>query len=290
VKPVPFEYHAPTTILGAIELLCELSDARVLAGGQSLVPMLNLRAATPGHLVDLAAIPELRGIEETPTSLRIGPMTTQREIERSDLVRLFCPLLFEAIQHVGHQQTRNRGTIGGSICHLDPGAEMPVVASALEASMTITGRNGSRTLPFSEFPAGYLTTILEPDEILTGIEFAKSGRRDGSAFLEFNQRPADFAVVSVAVTITLDGSHIESARIAVGGIDYAPMRLDEAEAILAGRILDDVSIKAAAAIAAQIHCEGDEVSPAEFRQHLAGVLVGRALNIAANRAMVSING
>jgi carbon-monoxide dehydrogenase medium subunit len=285
MKPVPFEYHAPSSVREAIGLLSSLENARVLAGGQSLVPMLNLRAATPSHLIDLGKIRELCGIHETSTTIRIGAMTTQRAIEGSELIRLHCPLLTEAIMHVGHQQTRNRGTIGGSLCHLDPGAELPVAAAVLEARMTVEGPNGSRALPFSEFPAGYLTTTLEAEEVLTALEIQKSTLGEGYAFMEFNQRPADFAVVSVGVLLTLDGASIRGGRIAVGGIGYAPVRLGEVEADLVGRSAEVRVFEKAAAAAAALPCEGDEVSPPEFRKHVAGVLVQRALTRAAERAM-----
>lgn len=284
MKPVPFAYHAPDSLAEAIRLLATLDDARVLAGGQSLVPMLNLRAATPSHLIDLGRVAGLAGITETSTTLRIGAMTTQRALERSDLVRRQCPLLHAAVLHVGHQQTRNRGTIGGSLCHLDPGAELPVAAAALEATLTAESPRGARTLPFADFPAGYLSTTLAPDEILTAIDVPKARTGEGCAFLEFNRRPADFAVVSVAVMLALDGDGIRAARIAVGGIGAAPVRLGDAEAALAGRAADDATFAGAARFAAALPCEGDVVNPAEYRRGLAGVLVRRALAQAARHA------
>lgn len=284
MKPVAFQYHAPATVQEAVDLLGTLPNARLLAGGQSLVPMLNLRAAAPDHVIDLGGIAGLNGIAETPTSLRIGAMMTQRAVERSELIGCHCPLLAETILHVGHQQTRNRGTIGGSLCHLDPGAELPVAAAALDAVLTVAGPNGSRTLAFKEFPAGYLTTKLEPDEVLTEIEIPKAGADEGHAFLEFNQRPADFAVVCVAVSLAFDGARVGRARIAIGGVDYAPIRLTEAEEVLSGAAAELNALTRAAAIAAALPCEGDEVSPADFRQHLAGVLTARALRRAAERA------
>jgi carbon-monoxide dehydrogenase medium subunit len=284
MHPAPFEYHAPTSIREAIELLRTLPDARVLAGGQSLVPMLNLRAAAPSDLVDLGKIRELCGIRETPSDLCIGAMTTQRQIERSKLIMTSCPLLTDAVMHVGHQQTRNRGTIGGSLCHLDPAAELPVAAAALDATLTIEGPDGERTLPFGQFPAGYLTPSLEPGEILTRIDIRKAAPNEGCAFLEFNQRPADFAVVSVAVLLTLEGERIGAVRIAVGGIGFAPLRLSEGEEALLGRPFGDEAVDRAGDIAGAVECEGDEVSPPEFRQHLCGVLVRQALRRAAGRA------
>lgn len=284
MKPVPFQYYAPTSVADVLALLSSLPNARVLAGGQSLVPMLNLRAAAPDHLIDLGRIADLVGIQETDTGLRIGAMTTQRAIEQSPLVRRCCPLLNETVNHVGHQQTRNRGTFGGSLCHLDPGAELPVAAAVLDATMTIEGPNGSRVVPFSEFAAGYLTTVVEADELVTQIELAGARPREGYAFLEFNQRPADLAVVSTAVTVELDGDSIARLRIAIGGVDYAPIRLTDMESSLTGQVLDDSAIDAAGQAASALPCEGDVVSPPEFRKHLAGVLVRRALRQALLRA------
>jgi len=289
VKPVPFDYHLPSSVAEAVDLLRTLPNARVLAGGQSLIPMMNLRAATPSHLIDLGSIPDLCGVQETASNLRIGAMTTQRSLERSAVVREYCPLLGEAVDHIGHQQTRNRGTIGGSLCHLDPGAELPVAAAALEMTLTVAGPGGSRAMSFDEFPAGYLTTTLEADEILTHIEVRKALPHEGYAFLEFNQRPADFAVVSVAVLLALDGERVRQVRVALGGVDYAPIRLREAEAALTGKPLNAKALEAAAAIAGAQPCEGDEVSPPEFRQHLASVLVRRAILKALEHTKVSAN-
>lgn len=289
MKPVPFDYHVPSSIAEAVDLLCTLPNARVLAGGQSLIPMMNLRAAAPSHLIDLGNIPDLCGVQETASNLRIGAMTTQRFLERSAVVRKHCPLLGEAVDHVGHQQTRNRGTIGGSLCHFDPGAELPVAAAALEMTFTVAGTGGSRTMSFDEFPAGYLTTTLEPDEILTHIDVRKTLPHEGYAFLEFNQRPADFAVVSVAVLLALDGGGVGQARVVLGGVGFAPIRLRESEVALTGKPFNDKTLEAAATIAAAQPCEGDEVSPPEFRQHLAGVLVRRALRKAFERTKVTTN-
>lgn len=284
MKPSPFSYYAPQSITEAIRLLGTLPDSRPLAGGQSLVPMLNLRAATPANLVDLGAIAELRGIEDRPDHLRIGAMTTQREIERSQLIRRACPLLGEAIDHVGHQQTRNRGTIGGSLCHLDPGAELPVAAAALQAVLIAQSANGSRRIPFEDFPAGYLTSVLEVGEVLTHVEIPKIPQNQGYAFLEFNQRPADLAIVSVAVLMEIQSQVVSQLRIAIGGIDFAPIRLLEAEERLLGKALDDAALAEAASIASALPAEGDAAYPADFRQHIAGVLVKRAMLKSAARA------
>jgi carbon-monoxide dehydrogenase medium subunit len=285
MKAPPFTYHAPQHIADAVALLASLDNARMLAGGQSLMAMLNLRVAGPDHLVDLGRIPELAGIMENDTTIGVGAMTTQRAVERSELIARCCPLLAEAVAHVGHQQTRNRGTIGGSICHLDPGAELPVVACALDVELIVEGGAGTRTIAFRDFPDGYLTSQLQPDEILTRVNFPKATARSGSAFLEFSRRPADFAIVSVAVSISLDGDgHIARAAIAFGGIQSAPARLSEAETLLIGRVPDPDAWDRAAACAAALECDGDELYPPDYRRDLCGVLLPRALAKALQRA------
>jgi carbon-monoxide dehydrogenase medium subunit len=288
MKAPPLIYHAPQRIADAVALLGSLDNARVLAGGQSLMPMLNLRVADPDHLVDLGRIPELAGITENETTISVGAMTTQRAVERSELIARCCPLLAEAVAHVGHQQTRNRGTIGGSICHLDPGAELPVVACALDAELIVAGAAGARHIAFRDFPEGYLTSQLQPDEILTHVNFPKATGRSGSAFLEFNRRPADFAIVSVAVQIALDDSGcIARAAIAFGGIQSAPIRLAEAEGLLIGRVPDADTWDLAVHWAGTLECDGDELYPADYRRDLCAVLLTRALRKALYRARES---
>jgi carbon-monoxide dehydrogenase medium subunit len=288
MKAAPFTYHAPQSIADVIALLSSLDNARVLAGGQSLMAMLNLRIAGPDHLIDLGRILELAGITENETTISVGAMTTQRTVERSDIIARYCPLLADGVAHVGHQQTRNRGTIGGSICHLDPGAELPVVACALDVELIVEGSAGTRSIAFRDFPEGYLTSQLQPDEILTRVNFPKAMARSGSAFVEFNRRPADFAIVSVAVSISLDaGGHIAHAAIAFGGIQSAPVRLAEAEALLIGRVPDADAWERAAACTATLECDGDELYPGEYRRDLCGVLLTRALAKALQRARES---
>ncbi len=284
MKAPDFRYHRPSSVEEAVALLGACEDARVLAGGQSLMPMLNLRVASPGHLIDLGGVASLVGIGEDQGELLIGAMTTQRALERSPLVAQAAPLLAEAVAHVGHQQTRNRGTIGGSLCHLDPGAELPVVAAALDAILVATGPCGSREIRFADFAMGYLTSSLAPDEILTAVRFPKGRARTGVAFLEFNRRPADFAIVSVAVTLSSgpDG-RITHAAIALGGSYAMPVRLSEAEAVMVGHAPDESLFMTAASMASAVACDGDELYPGDYRQELAGTLVARALRLAAAR-------
>ena len=177
MKPPPFRYHDPDDLDEALDLVATLDNAKLLAGGQSLMPMLNLRLAFPDDVVDLNRIESLAHVSESADGISVGAMTRQREVERSDLVRRACPVMHEALAQVGHRQTRNRGTIGGSLCHLDPSAELPVVAAALDATIHVSRRGGSRSLPMSEFPAFYMTPAIEPDEIVTSIDF-EPWRRD----------------------------------------------------------------------------------------------------------------
>ena len=285
MKPSPFTYHAPRRLPEALELVATLHNARVLAGGQSLMPMMNYRVVQPEHLIDLGRIPELAFIEETPHGLAIGAMTAQRAIERSEAVRKSCPLLLDALYHVGHQQTRNRGTIGGSLCHLDPSAELPVTACALDAVLTAAGKNGRRRIAFADFPAGYLTSSLEPDEILMQIDFDPWPERAGSAFEEYAVRPADFAIVSIAAVVALDRNGIISqARLAAGGVAPVPTRLTSIETLLTGERASAALIEHAGAAAAALPADGDDANPAEYRSELAGHLTQRALVKALQRA------
>jgi carbon-monoxide dehydrogenase medium subunit len=285
MKAPPFKHHAPRTLGEALGLMAALDNARALAGGQSLMPMLNLRVAAPDHLVDLNGVDSLRGVSEDDTHVHIGAMTRQRELEKSALIARACPLLAQAIHHVGHQQTRNRGTIGGSLCHSDPGAELPVAAMALDAELLVAGARGERALAFRDFPSGYLQVALEPDELLTRVSFRKAAAREGTAFLEFNLRPADFAVVSVAARLALDNAgKIADAAIAIGGVQATPLRLRDAEQAMRGHAPSRELFEEAARAAAAIDCDGDSVHPPEFRGELCGALTRRALAQAAQRA------
>jgi carbon-monoxide dehydrogenase medium subunit len=290
MKPTDFTYHAPQTLAEALDLVATLDNARVLAGGQSLLPMMNYRVVQPEHLIDLGRIPELNFVEATPDGLAIGAMTPQRVIERSAIVQKHCPLLIDALFHVGHQQTRNRGTIGGSLCHLDPSAELPVTACALDAVLTAASKNGRRKIAFADFPAGYLTSSLASDEILVQADFGKWPQPAGSAFEEYAVRPADFAIVSVAAVVMMgEGDIIAEARLAAGGIAPVPARLTTVEALLKGKRISAALIERAAAAAAALPADGDDMNPAEYRQELAGYLTQRALTKAAERARTRVH-
>src|SRR5215467_1251740 len=195
MKPPPFSYHDPRTISDAVALLGRLENAKLLAGGQSLMPMLNMRFVLPDHIIDLNRVEGLAFIRERNGALEIGAMTRQRELEFSDLVRQRCPLMHAAILNVGHRQTRNRGTLGGSLCHLDPAAELVSVAAALDAKVAVIGKSGARSIDFATFPVAYMTPAIELDELVTGVTFPCWPAGHGYAFVEFARRHGDFAIV-----------------------------------------------------------------------------------------------
>lgn len=285
MKAPAFEYHRPTTVDEVTALLATLDDCRLLAGGQSLVPMLNFRVVAPAHVVDLNRVPELSGIRERADGLAIGAMTRQREIEFSPVVARRMPLMAEAIREVGHRQTRNRGTIGGSLCHLDPSAELPVVAAAMDALLCARSRSGERWLPFSAFCDGYMSHVLAAEELLCEIRFPAWNEGHGWSFMEFARRKGDYAIVSIAVLLEAarDGT-VQRCAIALGGIGAAPVRVADAEALLAGRRLDAAAFGEAAALCAALPAGSDPAVPGWYRQQLAGVLARRALSQAAARA------
>ena len=192
MKPPPFSYHDPRTIGDVLALLGRLDNAKLLAGGQSLMPMLNMRFVQPDHVIDLNRTDGLSFIREVDGALEVGAMTRQRDLEFSDAVARRCPLLGEAIRLVGHRQTRNRGTLGGSLCHLDPAAELVSVAAALDATVMVAGPNGQREIPFAAFPVAYMTPAIEPNELLTAVRLPIWPKGHGFAFIEFARRHGDF--------------------------------------------------------------------------------------------------
>ncbi len=286
VKPPPFDYHRPASLAEALGLLAQHDDARVLAGGQSLMPMLNFRVVAPAHLIDLNRVAELAFIRESGDDIAFGAMTRQRSIEFSPLIAQRLPLLAEAILQVGHRQTRNRGTIGGSLCHLDPSAELPTVAMAMDAQLVVRSVRGERMVAMAEFPAGYMTSCLEPGEVLCEIRMRPWPAGHGYAFLEFARRKGDFAIVSVAAMLTLDAEgRVSRAALALGGVGASPLRMTRAEEALLGAQPDAKTLAAVAASCADIDALSDPAVPAWYRQHLATVLVERALASAVARAL-----
>ena len=285
MKPAPFHYHAPSTRMEALQLLTELEDARVLAGGQSLVPMLNLRLAAPANLIDLNGVADLAGIVMEGGRLTIGAMTRQRHGERSGLVREACPLLAHALSHVGHQQTRNRGTIGGSIAHMDPTAELPVVACAMDAVVVLESASGTREVPFAQWSDGYLATAIGPGEIVAAIAFPCWPAGHGWAFEEVTRRGEGYSIVSVVALLLMgaDGT-VDRCAIAIGGLGAAPVRADAAEAVLTGVAPGDEAIAQAGEAPSELEADGDLYAHEAFKRHLAKQLTLRALRSARDRA------
>jgi carbon-monoxide dehydrogenase medium subunit len=284
MKPPPFSYHDPATLDQAVELLATLDNAKALAGGQSLMPMLNMRFVLPDHVIDLNGVAELAGVRIADGRIDIGAMTRQRDIEFSAEVAQACPILIEALHHVGHRQTRNRGTIGGSICHLDPAAELPTVACALDATIEAIGPNGRREIAFADFPIGYMTPSLELNEIVTRVSFPLWPREAGHSFQEFARRHGDFAIVSAAAMLLVDASgRIARAALALGGVAATPLRMRDAEAALIGQTASTESFRAAAELCRKVDAVGDVYVPAAYRQRLAKVMTLRALEQAYAR-------
>jgi carbon-monoxide dehydrogenase medium subunit len=284
MKPPPFEYHDPKTLAEAVSLLGTLDNAKLLAGGQSLMPMLNMRFVLPDHVIDLNRVEGLAGIKENGGVIEIGAMTRQRDLEFSELIKVKCPLLHEAIQFTGHRQTRNRGTIGGSLCHLDPSAEQVTVAAAHDATIVVTGPNGTREIAFADFPAGYLTPAIELNEIVTAIRIPIWPAGHKHSFIEFARRHGDFAIASAAVLLQIDGGKISRASVTVGGVAVAPVRVREVEEAITGEAPSSELFRAACESCRAIEAMADIHASAEYRQHLAAVLSRRALERACGFA------
>jgi carbon-monoxide dehydrogenase medium subunit len=286
MKPPPFSYHDPRTVAEAVELLGRLENAKLLAGGQSLMPMLNFRFVLPDHIIDLNRVEGLSYIRENNGAIEIGAMTRQRDLEFSDVVRARLPIMHEALLQVGHRQTRNRGTIGGSLCHLDPAAELVSLATGYDATVSVIGPNGQRELPFADFPVAYMTPAIEPNEIVTAVRFPRWAPHHASAFIEFSRRHGDFAITSAAVLIEAGGGgKITRASVTIGGMGTAPIRAREVEAAITGELPSVELFRAACESCRKLEAIDDIHAPASYRQHLAAVLSRRALEKAHARLM-----
>ena len=279
MKPAKFEYHAPASIDEALTILARYNgEARLLAGGQSLVPMMNFRLARPNAVVDLNRIEGLAYVEEEGEVLRIGAMTRQRRLEFDPLVAGKLPLLREALRWVGHLPTRSRGTIGGSIAHADPSAEIPMVLQALEGEVVARGPQGERRVPPQELFQAALTTSLHPLEIINEVRFPAMPAQATCAVEEFARRKGDFAIAAVAVVLLRDGERCTKARLATAGVGPTSIRLHDAEAVLEQKGLSETAVSEAAdKAAAQVDPVADLNGSAEYRRHLTGVLAGRAI-------------
>ena len=287
MKPAPFSYHAPRQLKEAAELLASLPNAKILAGGQSLVPMMNFRYVMVDHLVDLGALEELRGVAAGEGRLRIGAMTRQRDLEMSAEIARHCPLMAEALRHVGHRQTRNRGTIGGSLAHADPAAELPAICACFDATVHVLSVRGIRQVEFRQFATGFMATALQGDEMIAAIELPIWRLGHGHGFHEFSRRQGDFAIAGAAALLDVGADNVvRRAALTLFGVAPLPTRVEAAEARLTGQLLDAEAIRAAAASAWLVEPISDIHAGGDYRRHLAQVLSLRALNDAARRAGV----
>jgi carbon-monoxide dehydrogenase medium subunit/2-furoyl-CoA dehydrogenase FAD binding subunit len=286
MKPSAFEYFAPGTVKEAVGLLEKYEDeAKVLAGGQSLVPIMNFRLGRPEVLIDINKIKGLDHIKEEGDELLVGALTRERDLELSPLVQQGCPLLAEAVSFIGHIPIRNRGTIGGSLVHADPSSELPTVICCLDGEMKVVGPSGERTLEPEEFFLTYLTTSLEPSEILVEVKIPKLPQNTGWSFVELSRRTGDFAIVCVAALLFMEsGGVCKEARIALGGVAPTPIRVEEAEEVLAGQKITDALIEKAGEEAAEAtETEPDYHASAEYRKEMTRVFVQKALQEALSR-------
>ncbi len=279
MKPARFEYHAPGSVDEALTLLGRYDgDAKVLAGGQSLVPLLNFRLSRPAALVDLNRIPSLAYVREHDGQVRLGAMTRQRTIEFDPVVARALPLLREATRWVGHLPIRTRGTIGGSLAHADPSAEYPTVLTALEGEVVVRGPRGERVVKAGDLFQSYLTTSLAPDEILVEVRLPAMPAGAGWALEEFARRHGDFAIVGIAAVLVRDGARCARARLATAGTGPVPLRLRAAEEILERDGLGEAALDAAARRASELVSPDSDIhASADYRRHLTGVLTRRAL-------------
>lgn len=281
--PASFEYVRATSVDDAIRLLREGGeDAKLLAGGHSLIPMMKLRFSTPSLLIDIAGIPQLSGIDVAGQRVTIGALATHAAIASDARLRTMAPVLWDAANQLGDQQVRNRGTIGGSAAHADPAADYPAVLLALEATLLIAGADGTRAVTASDFFVGMFDTTLAQSEVLTGVTFEAAPR---SAYVKYHHPASHYAVVGAAATVTLKGSTIAATRIALAGVGDRAFRAPAVEAALVGIKPDDAAavLAACASAADGVEARADTFAPAEYRSAMAGVYAARAVQAAAGR-------
>jgi carbon-monoxide dehydrogenase medium subunit len=280
------DYDAPETVSEAVELLAEHQDeASVLAGGQSLIPLLALRLARPAVLIDINGIDELSGVSATDGWVAIGAMTREYVAEDSETVADTVPLLAAALPLIGHEAIRSRGTVGGSLAHADPAAELPAVARALDAEFVVCGQSGERVVPAAEWFEGYLTTSCRPDELLVEVRFPAAGRGTGISFQEVARRHGDFAIVGLAASLTLSEGAVTDARLALAGVSDVPVRAADAEDLLVGeRPSAELFDEAARRATDDLDPPADVHGSSEYRRKVAAALVRRGLRAAADSA------
>ncbi|MGP4689547.1 FAD binding domain-containing protein [Agrobacterium pusense] len=286
MKPASFEYERPSTIDEAVAALARHGDdAKVLAGGQSLIPLMNLRMVQFGTVVDIGRLAELRSIAFTQGELRIGSLATHNSILTSDVVAQHVPLITEAYHDVAHHSVRNRGTLGGSLCHNDPASEMPLIMSVLGARLVARSESGEREIPVEEFLVSAFTTALEPEELLTEIRVPIPHAGHGYAFSEIAQRKGDFALVACAVVLTLDAGVGRDVRVGYRNVGSETVRLPEVEAVLEGRLIDEAAILEAAGIAKDVIDPPDDIhATADYRREITATLTERVVTRAVAKA------
>jgi aerobic carbon-monoxide dehydrogenase medium subunit len=287
MKLPPVDYEAPTTVAETVDLLAEhLDEASVLAGGQSLIPLLALRLARPAVLIDINGIDELSGISVTDGWVAIGAMTREYVAEESKVIADKVPLLAAALPLIGHEAIRSRGTIGGSLAHADPAAELPAVARALDAEFVVRGPSGMRVIPAAQWFEGYLTTSRSPDELLTQVRFPAARPGTGVSFTEVARRHGDFAIVGLAASLVLSGGVISDARLAFAGISEVPARAAAAEDLLTGeRPSAELFGEAARRATGDIDPPADLHGSSDYRKTVAAAVVRRGLRAAADNAV-----
>ena len=286
MKLPPVEYEAPTTVAEAVDLLAEYGDeASVLAGGQSLIPLLALRLARPEVLIDINGIDELSAVSAADGQVAIGAMTREYVAEESGTVADTLPLLAAALPLIGHEAIRSRGTIGGSLAHADPAAELPAVARALDAEFVVRGPSGIRVIPAAQWFEGYLTTSRRPDELLVEVRFPAAGPGTGVSFEEVARRHGDFAIVGLAASLVMSGGVIGEARLAFAGVSDVPVRATAAEDLLAGETpLAELFDEAARRATEDLDPPGDLHGSPDYRKTVAAAVVRRGLRAATDNA------
>lgn len=286
MKPSSFKYHNPQIRSEVLALLREQENCKVLAGGQSLGPMLNFRFVMPDHLIDLNRVTDLDGISISDSKVRLGAMTRQKSIERDESLRRLCPIFSESLQWVGHYATRNRGTIGGSLSHLDPAAELPGICLLYDATLRVENASGHRLVPANEWSVSFMTPNLEADELLTDVEFSPWTMPHGHAFVEFSRRHGDFAIAGVGCLLALDRSGlIKRIALSVIGVSSTPFRLTGTENDLIGNKPDDNALAYIHQAIDGIEASSDAQTSGQYRKRIARVLASRALEQASERAI-----
>jgi len=282
----PFDYVRANTLEEALTLLAQNEDAKILAGGHSLIPAMKLRLARPTLLIDIARLQDLTYVREEGGQIRIGAMTTHYQIESSDLLKNLCPLLPECASHIGDLQVRNKGTIGGSLAHADPAGDWPAAAIALNAELVATSKNGDRTINVNDFFVDMLTTALQPGEILREIRINKTNDRTGHAYVKMPHPASGFAVVGVAANLSFNGGNeCKSASIGITGVSSKAYRAAAVEHTLVGNPVNEGTMLSAGARATDgVDVNGDVFASDEYRRHLAAVYVRRAIAAAMERA------